>query len=40
VYWEPDEVHEAGTDHGMMVIVVEGDALRASPEEIGPMPRR
>ncbi len=40
VYWEPGEEHEAGTDHGMMVIVVEGEAARATAEETGPMPRR
>jgi quercetin dioxygenase-like cupin family protein len=40
VYWEPGEVHEAGTEHGMMVIVVEGNILRAASEEIGPVPRR
>jgi hypothetical protein len=26
-YWEPGEYHEAGTDTGMTVIVVEGNAL-------------
>jgi hypothetical protein len=25
--WEPDEQHEAGTDSGMVVIVIEGEAL-------------
>jgi quercetin dioxygenase-like cupin family protein len=40
VYWEPGEMHEAGTETGMMVIVVEGQAVFAGAEEMGPVPRR
>lgn len=36
--WESGEEHEAGTDTGMVAIVVEGDALAARPENIGPVP--
>ena len=26
-YWETDEWHESGSEHGMVAIVIEGDAL-------------
>jgi quercetin dioxygenase-like cupin family protein len=38
--WESGEEHEAGTDTGMVAIVVEGDALASRPENIGPVPPR
>ena len=37
VLWEPGEMHEAGTETGMMVMVIEGDVVSSSPEEIGPV---
>jgi len=36
-FWQPGEYHEAGTDTGMVAIVVEGAALASSPEDIGPV---
>jgi quercetin dioxygenase-like cupin family protein len=38
--WESGEEHEAGTDTGMVAIVVEGEALASRPENIGPVPPR
>lgn len=39
-FWEPGEGHEAGTDSGMVAIVVEGDILGGDPGAIGPVPPR
>jgi quercetin dioxygenase-like cupin family protein len=39
-FWERGEYHEAGTDRGMVAIVVEGDDLASSPEDMGPVSRR
>jgi quercetin dioxygenase-like cupin family protein len=36
--WAPGEDHAAGTETGMVAIVVEGDAVAASPGDIGPVP--
>lgn len=36
VFWEQGEMHETGTDSGMMAIVVEGAALRDG-EHMGPI---
>lgn len=36
-YWEPGEGHEAGTETGMVAIVVEGDALRGDSGALGPI---
>lgn len=33
--WEPGEEHAAGTDGGMIAIVVEGDAVAAGADQIG-----
>jgi len=38
-FWEPGERHGAGTETGMMALVVEGDVLGGDPEDIGPMPK-
>jgi mannose-6-phosphate isomerase-like protein (cupin superfamily) len=40
VFWESGEDHEAGTDTGMVAIVVEGNMLAAGPENIGPVSPR
>jgi quercetin dioxygenase-like cupin family protein len=37
VYWEAGEEHEAGTDTGMVAIVVESDMLTNSAEDMGPV---
>jgi quercetin dioxygenase-like cupin family protein len=37
VYWEPGEEHEAGSDHGMTVIIIEGDVVEAGPHQTGPV---
>lgn len=34
--WSPGEYHEAGTDAGMVAMVIEGDVLGGAPETIGP----
>lgn len=34
--WTPGEEHEAGTETGMVAIVVEGDAVAAGPADTGP----
>lgn len=36
VFWEQGEMHETGTDSGMMAIVVEGKALHDG-EHMGPI---
>jgi hypothetical protein len=36
-FWERGDYHEAGTDRGMVAIVVEGDDLASSPEDVGPV---
>jgi hypothetical protein len=36
VYWQAGEEHEAGTDTGMVAIVVEGDVLASSQGKVGP----
>lgn len=34
--WVTGEYHEAGTDTGMVAIVIEGDVVGGAPEAIGP----
>jgi mannose-6-phosphate isomerase-like protein (cupin superfamily) len=36
--WAPGEYHGAGTESGMVAIVVEGDGVEAGPREVGPVP--
>jgi quercetin dioxygenase-like cupin family protein len=36
-FWEPGERHAAGTDTGMVAMVVEGDVLAVRPEKLGPV---
>ena len=38
VLWDTGERHEAGTENGMIAIVVEGDVLAGDPDGIGPLP--
>ena len=33
-YWEPEEIHESGSEEGMTVIVIEGDDLVPSMTEL------
>lgn len=37
VFWESGEEHEAGTDTGLVAIVVEGEGLETNPEDMGPV---
>ena len=31
IYWSPGELHETGTEHGLVAIVVEAEGLRPVP---------
>ncbi|MNT15941.1 hypothetical protein D3C72_1510210 [compost metagenome] len=33
-YWEADELHESGSEHGMTVLVIEGEDLEPLMKEI------
>lgn len=36
-YWSPGEYHAAGTDTGMVALVIEGNVLRSDADAIGPL---